>query len=157
MRDFTVSCLTSPDRLGELVALVHAAFAGFEPPSSVVDEGVTEFAARQRNGIIVVAQRSGTGELIGSVFAARKDDALYLTRLAVRPDWRRRGVARALIGAVEDEGRRTGASRLTLRVRISLPANRRYFESFGFIVTGEGADPGRPGYYAMQRPLRHGG
>jgi GNAT superfamily N-acetyltransferase len=157
MSEFTVSRLTSLGRLGELIALVHAAFACFEPPSSVINESIAEFAARQRDGLIFVAQPSGTEELIGSVFVARKGDALYLTRLAVRVDWRRRGVARALIGAVQDEARRVGASRLTGRVRISLPANRRYFESFGFIVTGEGADPGRPDYYAMQRPLRHGG
>ena len=43
--------------------------------------------------------------------------------------------------------------RLTLRVRDTLPGNRAYFERFGFAVTGEGADPGRPPYNAMELRL----
>jgi predicted N-acetyltransferase YhbS len=148
---FTVSRWTSAVRLGDIMAMIHVAFGAFEPPSGVLKETVADLAARQRDGLVLVAQN---GErFIGSLFCARQSDALYLTRLATTPDWRRRGVGRALIAAAESEARASGVMRLTLRVRKNLPGNRAYFERLGFIVTGEGADPGRPPYDAMERLL----
>ncbi len=148
---FTVSRWATDDRLGDIMAMIHAAFGAFEPPSGVLKETVADLAARQRDGLVLVAQ---DGErFIGSLFCARQSDALYLTRLATAPDWRKRGVGRALIAAAESEARASGAMRLTLRVRKNLPGNRAYFERFGFTVTGEGADPGRPPYDAMELRL----
>ncbi len=148
---FTISRWTSTDRLDDILAMVHAAFAGFGPPSGVINETVADIAARQRNGIVLVAQ-SGSA-FVGSVFCAPKGDGLDLTRLAAAPAWRKSGVARALLAAAEDEGRRIGAKRLTLRVRITLPGNLAYFKRAGFVVTGEGQDPGRTPYITMARAL----
>jgi hypothetical protein len=58
-----------------------------------------------------------------------------------------------LIAAAEREARALDATRLTLRVRKNLPGNRAYFERLGFAVIGEGADPGRPPYDAMELRL----
>ena len=151
MGAFSGSRLTAADRLDELLGLVHAAFAGFEPPSSVLHETAADLARRLREGPVLVAEADG--KFIGSVFAGRQDDALYLTRLAVASRWRKQGVGRALVGAAEGEARAAGLRRLTLRVRINLPGNRAYFERLGFAVTGQGQDPGRPPYHAMARVL----
>jgi GNAT superfamily N-acetyltransferase len=148
---FAVRRWDAAERLNDLLAMIHAAFAGLDPPSGVLNETVTDIAARQRDGIVLVAQ-SGAA-FIGSMFCARKDDALYLTRMATHPDWRRRGVGRALMAAAEGEVRSLGAKRLTLRVRVTLPDNRRYFESLGFVVNGRGQDPGRTPYLTMERVL----
>ncbi len=148
---FTVARWTSCDRLDDILAMLHAAFAGLEPPSGVLGETVADLAARQRNGIVLVAEAGD--EFIGSVFCAMKGDGLDLTRLAVAPARRQRGVGRALIAAAEAEARALGARRVTLRVRKNLSGNRRYFEGFGFAATGEGQDPGRPPYVSMQRVL----
>jgi GNAT superfamily N-acetyltransferase len=126
-------------------------FREFEPPSGVLKETLEHLTARFQREIFLVAQADGS--IIGSLFCARKGGSLYLTRMAVLPAWRKRGVGRALMQAAEAEARRIGAARLTLRVRKNLPANRVYFERFGFGVTGEGADPGRPPYFAMELPL----
>jgi len=75
------------------------------------------------------------------------EDVLYLTRFATRPAWCKHGVGRALLAAAEVQARAIGAKRLTL------PENRRYFEGFGVIATGEGQDAGRPPYIAMERRL----
>ncbi|MGC1694614.1 MAG: GNAT family N-acetyltransferase [Pseudolabrys sp.] len=148
---FTVSRWTTADRLGDIMAMIYAAFGAFEPPSGVLKETVADLAARQRDGLVLVAQ---AGErFIGSLFCACHSDALYLTRLATAPDWRKRGVGRALIAVAESEARASGVMRLTLRVRKNLPGNRAYFERFGFAVTGDGADPGRPPYDAMELRL----
>ena len=133
------------------MATVHAAFAGLEPPSGVLRETAADLMARQRDGIVLVAL-SGD-EFVGSIFCARKDDSLYLTRMAVLPAWRRRGVGRALMAEAEKKARTLGLAKLALRVRKTLPANRAYFESFGFIVTGEGQEAGRTPFHTMERTL----
>jgi ribosomal protein S18 acetylase RimI-like enzyme len=149
--DVVVQPWTSRDRLGDIMALVHAAFAGFEPPSSVLRETADDLAARQRDGVIFVAMAND--EFVGSVFCAVKDGALYLTRMATHPQWRRRGVGAALMRAAEREARARGLPTLLLRVRKSLPGNRAYFAKFGFVVTGEGQEDGRSPFDVMERRL----
>ena len=133
--------LTDAARFGDVLVLVHDAFRGFEPPSSVLSETIADIEQRFKAGPLLIAQVGD--ELVGSIFCAVKDDALYLTRLATLPAWCRRGVGRALMAAAEAQARANGAKRLTLRVRITLPANQRYFERLGFIVTREGQEGGR--------------
>jgi predicted N-acetyltransferase YhbS len=148
---FAVSRWTSAERLDELLALAHDAFGGLQPPSSVLNETVDDVARRLRDGFALLARADG--RLIGSVFAARQGDALYLARLAVAPVWRKQGVGRALVEAAASEARTAGLARMSLRVRQNLPGNRAYFERLGFAVTGQGQDPGRPPYDAMARVL----
>ena len=93
------------------------------------------------------------GELVGSVYGAVKYGGLYLTRMAVRPDWQKRGIGRALLTAAEGEARSRGLRKLTLRVRVNLPENRAFFERAGFTVMGQGQDPGRPAYEVMESPI----
>jgi len=148
---FTISRWTGTDRLGDILNMIHSAFAGFDPPSGVLDETVADIAACQRAGFVLVAQ-SGK-EFVGSMFCECKGDALYLRRLAAAPAWRKRGVGRALLKTAEDEARHIGAKRLTLRVRVTLPDNLAYFKIAGFGQTGEGQDPGRTPYTIMERVL----
>ena len=90
---FAISRWTAEERLDELLAVVQAAFAGLAPPSSVMNETVTDLTRRLRDGLVLVARADD--RFIGSVFAARQGDALYLTRLAVAPAWRRLGAGAA--------------------------------------------------------------
>lgn len=145
----TVARCADIERRGEILVLVHQAFAALSPPSGALNETIDDVAARFAAGPVLIAVAGG--ELVGSVYGAVKDGGLYLTRMAVRPDWQKRGIGRALL--TEAEARRLGARKLTLRVRLSLPANRAYFERAGFAVTGQGQDPGRPPYETMERPL----
>ena len=144
-----VGRLGAAARPDEILTLVQTAFSGLQPPSSVLREAPSDLVARLRTETALVA--SAGEHIVGSVFCAAKDDALYLTRMAVAPAWRGQGVGSALLAACADEARRMGAARLTLRVRQNLPDNRAYFERRGFIVTGEGQDSGRPPYFAMER------
>ena len=67
---------------------------------------------------------------------------LHLNNLAVRPECRGRGLARALLTHVLREGARLGARRATLEVRRSNTTARRLYERVGFRVGGT-----RPDYY----------
>jgi GNAT superfamily N-acetyltransferase len=146
---FTVTRWTSPDRLGDILAMLHSAFAGLQPPSSILNETVANLAASQRNGFVLVA-RAGH-DFVGSMFCETKDDALYLTRMASAPAWRKLGIGRALLKAADGEARGLGLKRLTLRVRVTLPGNLAYFTQAGFVAIGTGQDPGRTPYITMQR------
>lgn len=148
---FNIRQWTAADRLGDILAMIHSAFAGLDPPSGVMDETVDDLSRRMREGDVIVAMTDG--EFIGSVFCAVKDDALYLTRLATAPAWRKRGVAAALLAAAQAQALHVGAKRLSLRVRVTLPDNLAYFQRAGFSVTGRGQDPGRTPYISMERRL----
>lgn len=134
-----------------ILALVHEAFGALTPPSGALAETIDDVTARFRAGPILLAHADG--QLAGSLYCALKGDRLYLTRMAVRPALQKQGIGRALLTASEAEARALGALKLTLRVRVNLPENRAYFERAGFRVTGQGQDPGRPPYQAMERPL----
>jgi GNAT superfamily N-acetyltransferase len=152
---FTVSRCADAARSGDILKLVHLAFGRLSPPSGALKETAGDVAARFRAGLVLIAEADGA--LVGSVFAALKGDGLYLTRMAVRPDWQNRGVGRALLAAAEVQARALGVPKLTLRVRTNLPDNRAYFERAGFTVTGQGQDPGRPPYDAMERQFTTSG
>lgn len=144
-RSFTIARLTDPARAAELHALVTSAFGALaiDPPSGVLKESITDFHERLANEIALIAQTRDTEpELIGSVFCARQDDSLYIGRLAVRDDFRRLGVASALIDAAKMVGRELEIGRITLSARIALKSNVALFEKHGFVVTGATAHAG---------------
>ncbi len=152
MPEFFIRRWTSPDRLDEIMAMVHAAFGGFTPPSGVLQETAADLAQRQRDGFVLVAMDGD--DFVGSVFCAEKDNSLYLTRMAARPDLQGRGIGRALLRAADAEARALGLPRLLLRVRKTLPGNRAYFGKFGFVVIGEGQEEGRTPFDVMEKMLR---
>lgn len=69
-------------------------------------------------------------------------DELHINNLAVLPDFRRNGVATALLGHAIAQGVHLGAKRATLEVRRSNDAARMLYERFGFTIAGV-----RQGYY----------
>jgi len=88
-----------------------------------------------------IAALSG-GRLIGYAGMRAVLDEGYITNVAVAPDFRRRGVARALIGALETWARERDLAFLTLEVRVSNDAALALYRGLGFEEAGV-----RPGYY----------
>ncbi len=64
------------------------------------------------------------------------DHDWHINKLAVRPEWRGQGLARALIDQVLREASRLGAYRARLEVRRSNDIARRLYEGMGFAVVG---------------------
>ena len=69
-------------------------------------------------------------------------DEGYIGNVAVRPAFRRRGIADALLDALETLGRERELSFLTLEVRAGNAPAIALYEKNGYAQTGR-----RPGYY----------
>lgn len=96
-----VKALTDASRVAELHRLLHDAFAALaiEPPSGVLKETLDDFCNRLQRETALVAEATAppdTGALVGGAFCIEQQQSLYVGRLAVRNDFRRRGVASAL-------------------------------------------------------------
>jgi ribosomal protein S18 acetylase RimI-like enzyme len=117
-----------------LFALVHAAFEEYRPllnpPSGAHRETLESIAKKLAAGGAYIAWNGETA--LGCVLIEYEEDALYLGRLAVLPEYRRLGVARLLIDAVENQARSSGLNKVTLSVRVQLPRNRAFFERLGY-------------------------
>ena len=83
------------------------------------------------------------GKIIGYVLFWLLPGAIDIHNIAVHVDFRRRGIARVLLGRVIDEARRQSIVHIMLEVRKSnLPAQKLY-ETVGFLTVGL-----RKGYYS---------
>jgi ribosomal-protein-alanine N-acetyltransferase len=63
-------------------------------------------------------------------------DEIHINNVAVRPEFRGRGIGASLLEHVFMEARRLGALRATLEVRASNHAALRLYERLGFYVAG---------------------
>lgn len=86
--------------------------------------------------------RDGAGAVIAYCAAWVIFDELHINNLAVRPEWRRRHVAAALLADVLAACGREGALRATLEVRASNAPAIALYATFGFEPRGR-----RPRYY----------
>ncbi len=64
------------------------------------------------------------------------DHEWHINNLAVRPEWRGQGLARALLDHVLREASGLGATRAGLEIRRSNDIARRLYEGMGFAVVG---------------------
>lgn len=83
------------------------------------------------------------GKIVGYVLFWVLPGAIDIHNIAVHLDYRRRGIARALLGLVADEARRQSLSRVMLEVRRSNLAAQKLYQTMGFLATGI-----RKGYYS---------
>ena len=76
------------------------------------------------------------GEIAGYIGFLGVLDELEITNVATHPDFRRRGVGRALVSALLDYARREKFLRVTLEVRASNAPAIALYESLGFTPCG---------------------
>ncbi|MFP2931317.1 GNAT family N-acetyltransferase [Pyxidicoccus sp. 3LG] len=140
-----------------LARLLREAFEEYrgrlEPPSSA--HGKTEEVVRRelRDGGALIAESPSGAE--GCVFFHVRADHVYLDRLAVLPPFRGRGVARALVDAVEARARALGALPVRLNVRLALEDHQAWYARLGYAFRSHGTHEGyaSPTYVVLQKTL----
>lgn len=83
------------------------------------------------------------GELVGYAGGLVVDGGLQVLKVAVRPEWRRRGLARTLLAKVAEDARNLGAREASLEVRASNRGAQALYEALGLQAIGT-----RPRYYS---------
>jgi ribosomal-protein-alanine N-acetyltransferase len=126
----------------EPLAALHA--QAFEAPWSAAE------LARMIDGPCAFALAIGTGaqaaDIQGFVVARAIAGEAEILTLAVRPDMRRRGLARSLIAAVCTRAVDHGARVLWLEVAVDNSAALALYQSLGFEAAGR-----RPAYYGREQ------
>jgi GNAT superfamily N-acetyltransferase len=140
-----------------LLALLHANYAymaaRIDPPSSLLRMDAAEFEKKSREETMILAW---AGErLAGCLFAALREDCVYVGKLAVDAPFRGRGIARRLMLAAEALARAHLRPFMELQTRIELTENHAAFASLGFAKVNEYAHPGydRPTSITMRKKM----
>ncbi|HVN55892.1 MAG TPA: GNAT family N-acetyltransferase [Anaerolineaceae bacterium] len=160
----TSALLLRPARLEDaplLQYLVQAAFTEYEgkldPPSGAHQETVeTVRELLQKGGAILALVEN---EPAGCVFFQNEGSYLWLERLSVLPKYRRRGVARALIEAVEQEAALQKIPAVQLGTRLALTHLKDYYTRLGYRPIRFEAHEGytKPTYVLMEKEIRSKG
>lgn len=132
----------APFDWGAILALLRAEFAYMQgvvdPPSSLNRLTEDDIAEQARVGEVWAI---GTPP-IACVFFTLKPQALYIGKLAVSAQHRRKGLARALMALAETRARALGLPALELQTRVELAENHATYLALGFAETGRTAHPG---------------
>ncbi|MGR3513761.1 MAG: GNAT family N-acetyltransferase [Paracoccaceae bacterium] len=148
--------LTEDDpRLGDVLALIRTAFTAhngrIDPPSSMHRMTLESFA-----------QSAGSAEVwavgappVATVSLTVKEQAVYLSKLAVAQHARGTGMARQLIQLAEERARALGCAALELQTRVELTENHATFATLGFQIVGESVHVGfdRPTSLIMRKTI----
>ena len=134
-----------PEEYEEAGRVVRLAYAGFARPGETSWERyldhLADVAGRAARTLVLVAVEDGrligcvTLELDGRVDPDEpplRPGEAHVRMLGVHPGHRRRGVARALMAACEEEARRRGRTFLTLHTTQRMRAAQRMYEALGF-------------------------
>ena len=111
-----------------------------DPPSSALRLTPKSIQASAESGALLLAYSAG--DLVGCLFLHQKNDALYISKLAVSPTLQRAGIGRKLVEAARGEARLRGIGMLELETRIELTENHAAFARMGFIKTAETSHEG---------------
>ncbi len=124
----------SADNIEELAAAMAKSYS--EPPW---DENWTLEKAKERTGSILsnykafgIAAYQGeevTGAILGFTDPYENEDFFFVSELFVIPEWKRKGIGKALIHSLENKLKEKGIHTLQL---ISIDYNQEFYKKSGF-------------------------
>jgi ribosomal protein S18 acetylase RimI-like enzyme len=119
-----------------------AQLADLDPPSSALWETDDDVAAAINRGGAAVAWLGAAP--VGTVRWEPEDGWIYISRLAVIPEARRKGVASALMTAAEAGAARFGLHEAQVEMRSVLTGNQALFRGLGYEVAWIRPHPRNP-------------
>ncbi|MFV2197901.1 GNAT family N-acetyltransferase [Nocardiopsis sp. LOL_012] len=131
-----------PEDAGEILTVQRAAFvdeaqACGDPFVLPLTEGLERIGGLLRQRDVLVLKAVEGGRIVGAVRVGASGANGIVSRLAVVPDRRRRGIATALLTRVEEEvrARRPEVASLTLFTGAQSAEEQRLYRGRGFAVT----------------------
>lgn len=128
----------TPDDAALVEQLTLAAYAEYRgvlvPMSGVFSESLDEIGEELAHGGGVIVERGDAPVACARFEVAADRSHLYIGRLAVLPETRRRGVARAMLAWLERRAQTLGLPEVRLGVRLALESNIRLYERAGYVV-----------------------
>jgi N-acetylglutamate synthase-like GNAT family acetyltransferase len=137
--------------------MLHNAFEymddRIDPPSSLKQLTVQDIVTLAQENTIWTIDEDGMP--IACLFTKCQSDHLYLGKLAVAKQHRRKWLATSLIAVAECQAREEGIECLRLETRIELVENHCAFARMGFQQIAETAHDGydRPTSVTMEKPV----
>jgi len=142
-----------PDEAGEVRRIMREAFGEYQerlvPPSNALNETLEDVCRAMAAGGALLAYVDNVA--VGTARYQMRNDHLYLERVGVVPECRRRGVSAALIAAIEAVARNGGQPEIRLAIRASLPSNLRHYENLGYRAFDSGPHPRGPDWVIWLR------
>jgi N-acetylglutamate synthase len=89
-------------------------------------------AAELNRGRVVFLVAESEGRLVGTVLGTHDGRKGWINRLAVAPEWRRRGIARLLLRKVESRLETLGLEITAALVEVSNEGSLRFFSAMGY-------------------------
>src|SRR5262245_6720356 len=126
MSDFTLRECRSED-VGVVLDLWRQADA--TPGVTDNDDDLRRAVAESRASVLVA---QAEGQIVGSVIGTFDGWRGNIYRMAVHPNYRRRGIARALVAEVEKRLARQGAKRITALVEKDHPWATSFWQAVGY-------------------------
>jgi [ribosomal protein S18]-alanine N-acetyltransferase len=130
VNSWIIEPLSIPDEIDAILAIEQASFTNPWTREMYVAE-----LKNQGVSFFYLARDKGR-QIVGFCSFWRVLDELHINNLAVVPEYRRQGVATALLRRVLEEAARFDIRRTMLEVRRSNTAARQLYERFGFVVAG---------------------
>jgi len=131
------------DDADEVLTVQRAAFASEaliygDPDMPPLTQTLEELRAElvENLGCVAVTDR----RIVGAVRARLDGELLLIGRLAIAPDQQGEGLGTLLLAAVEDRGRKAGATEAELFTGALSEANQRLYEREGYHRSEETAD-----------------
>lgn len=138
-----VTRLATPDDASVMHEVMQRAFVEYlgvlRVPSSAHVETVDDVRRALLTGGGVLACFDGT--CVGSARFALEPEVLYVGRVAVLPEFRRRGVASLLMRCIEAHAPKLGRDTISLKARAALPSNVELYRALGYQVVVDRPHP----------------
>lgn len=124
-----------------------------DPPSGANNETVESIALRLGEGGALICRRNDLA--VGCLFHAVKSDHLYVGRLSVPPEHRRRGIGDLLLRTAEQHAVTLGLPTVRIGVRLVLETLHAYYAARGYRSIGLRSHPGytQPTFVEMEKRL----
>ena len=103
-------------------------------------------STRGCNYTLKYVDRTNAHKVIGYIICRMVKHELHILRIAVKPGWRRYGLATRLLERAFDQAAGQGANAAFLEVRPSNRPARAFYDRRGFKLIGK-----KPGYYTDSR------